>query len=201
MFVAYFLWDAYHYGMQHFGVLSLYRRARRSRMQRRVDKWLCLVLTTVIGMIVLRKGLPMLPWLAHIQPRLLPAVRWFLPHIQQVGLFVVLGFLSVNHSTAAIGISSHVMANQHGRSPWLFAALLLVAGAVVLSLMFYASGLTMGITMAVMALRLGLGFVHFLYDRWVYKFSDPAVRASIGLAFSVVEQSPQLFRSEERAHA
>jgi hypothetical protein len=29
-------------------------------------------------------------------------------------------------------------------------------------------------------LRIGLGFVHFLYDRWVYKLSDPQVRAIIG---------------------
>ena len=28
--------------------------------------------------------------------------------------------------------------------------------------------------------RFGLGFVHFLYDRWLYKFSDPEVGATIG---------------------
>jgi hypothetical protein len=193
MLVVYFFWNAYHFGMQHFGILSLYRRGRRSRAQRRVDIWLCLFLTTVLGMIVLPKGLPALLWFLRIPP-------WQL-HIQEISLFVVAGFLSVNHSTAAIGISSHVMASQHGRSPWLFAILLLVAGAVVLWVMFYAPRFTFHVTMTALALRVGLGFVHFLYDRWVYKFSDPAVRASIGLAFAVVKQSPQLFRSEERAHA
>jgi hypothetical protein len=28
--------------------------------------------------------------------------------------------------------------------------------------------------------RLGLGFVHFLYDRRIYRFSDPMVGATIG---------------------
>ena len=28
--------------------------------------------------------------------------------------------------------------------------------------------------------RMGLGFVHFLYDRWVWKLRDPLVRATIG---------------------
>jgi hypothetical protein len=28
--------------------------------------------------------------------------------------------------------------------------------------------------------RIGLGFVHFLYDRWLWKLSDPRVRATIG---------------------
>jgi hypothetical protein len=37
--------------------------------------------------------------------------------------------------------------------------------------------------MTAVALRTGLGFVHFLYDRWVYRFGDPAVRAIVGSAF------------------
>jgi hypothetical protein len=32
----------------------------------------------------------------------------------------------------------------------------------------------------VICARMGLGFVHFLYDRWIWKLSDPQVRATIG---------------------
>jgi hypothetical protein len=103
-----------------------------------------------------------------VMPRLL--------HIPQVSLFV-LGFFVFNHSLAAIGISSHVLAKRHGLSPWLFAALLLIVGAILFWLLFYAPGRIM---MTAIALRLGLGFVHFLYDRWVYKLSDPKVRAIVG---------------------
>jgi hypothetical protein len=35
-------------------------------------------------------------------------------------------------------------------------------------------------TVTAVGFRLGLGFVHFLYDRWLYKLSDPPVRATIG---------------------
>jgi hypothetical protein len=160
MFVVYFFWNAYHFGMQHFGILSLYRRGRRSRTQRRVDMWLCLGLTTVLGMILL--------------PRIV--------HIQQVAMFAI-GFFAFNHSMAAIGISSHVLARRHGLSPWLFVALLLAAGAIVFWLLFYAPGFSIRVTMTALALRIGLGFVHFLYDRWVYKLSDPKVRAIMGPAF------------------
>jgi hypothetical protein len=193
MLVVYFFWNAYHFGMQHFGILSLYRRGRRSRTQRRVDMWLCLFLTTVLGMIVLPKGLPALLWFLRIPP-------WQL-HLQQISLFVVVGFLSINHSMAAIGISSHVMASQHGRSPWLFAIVLLAIGAVVLWVMFYAPGFTIHVTMTALALRLGLGFVHFLYDRWIYKLSDPAVRAIIWPTFSAAEKAPRASRLKERAYA
>jgi hypothetical protein len=102
-------------------------------------------------------------------------------HIQQVAMFAI-GFFAFNHSLAAIGISSHVLARRHGLSPWLFAALLLAAGAVVFWLLFYAPGFSIRITMTALALRIGLGFVHFLYDRWVYKLSDPKVRAIVGPA-------------------
>jgi hypothetical protein len=156
MFVIYFFWNAYHFGMQNFGVVSLYRRMRRSRAQRRLDKWVC-VIATFIGMIVI--------------PRLL--------HIPQVNLFV-LGFFAFNHSLTAIGISSHVLANNHARSPWLFAAALIIAGAIAFWLLFCAPGFATRVTMTILALRIGLGFVHFLYDRWVYKLSDPQVRAIIG---------------------
>ncbi len=37
----------------------------------------------------------------------------------------------------------------------------------------------------IVSARMGLGFVHFLYSRWVWKFSDPVVRATIGKGLGV----------------
>jgi hypothetical protein len=39
---------------------------------------------------------------------------------------------------------------------------------------------TLSITTVVIASRVSLGFVESLYDRWIWKFSDPEVRATIG---------------------
>lgn len=46
-------------------------------------------------------------------------------------------------------------------------------------------------TVATVGFRLGLGFVHFLYDRWIYKLSNPQVRATIGR---------DIFRRSHRSH-
>jgi hypothetical protein len=67
--------------------------------------------------------------------------------------------------------------------------------------MFYAPGFTIHVTMTALALRVGLGFVHFLYDGWIYKLSDPAVRAIIWPAFSAAEKAPQAPQLKERAYA
>jgi hypothetical protein len=159
MLVLYFLWDAYHFGMQNFGLLSLYRRMQRSYRQRFVDKWACFA-ATILGMLVI--------------PRLL--------HIPYLSLFVF-GFFMWNHSLTAIGVSSHVLGNHHARSPWLFASALIIAGAIGFWLMFCAPGFALRVTMTAIGLRVGLGFVHFLYDRWVYKLSDAKVRSTIGRNF------------------
>jgi hypothetical protein len=49
-------------------------------------------------------------------------------------------------------------------------------GAIAFWLLFCAPGFAMRVMMTIVALRIGLGFVHFLYDRWVYRLSDPQVR-------------------------
>ena len=92
----------------------------------------------------------------------------------------------------AIGLSSHVHARD--RSAVVFSAALIGFGTIVFALLFIAlpfCGLysTSGpaplpwwvrATIPAVSLRLGLGFVHFLYDRWLWKLSDPMVRAMIG---------------------
>jgi hypothetical protein len=42
--------------------------------------------------------------------------------------------------------------------------------------------LTLWLTAWAVGFRIGLGFVHFRHDRWIYKFSDPIVRGTIGKA-------------------
>jgi hypothetical protein len=76
----------------------------------------------------------------------------------------------------------------------LFSAGLIVAGTAVFGLLFVVLPFTVTYstsgpaplpwwiraTIPAVSLRLGLGFVHFLYDRWLWQFSDPRVRATIG---------------------
>ena len=38
----------------------------------------------------------------------------------------------------------------------------------------------LGLVIVLVGMRWGVGFVHFLYSRWVWKLSDPQVRATIG---------------------
>ena len=84
----------------------------------------------------------------------------------------------------------HRTAHAHGPTSSLpFAFGLTIAGAAVFCLLFVSlsalptygfSVEVLHFTVTVVGLRLGLGFVHFLYDRWIYKLSDPRVRATIG---------------------
>jgi hypothetical protein len=89
--------------------------------------------------------------------------------------------VAMNHWLVAIGLSSHVYSRHTRRSATIFALGLMVVGLfifVALFVSFYP--ITLRFTATAVGLRLGLGFVHFLYDRWVYKFSDAKVRATIG---------------------
>jgi hypothetical protein len=100
----------------------------------------------------------------------------------------------MNHWLVAIGLSSHVYANHQNRSPNAVAAVLVGIGTLIFGLLFVVlpfSGIpsTSGTaplpwwiraTMPEVSLRLGLGFVHFLYDRWLWHLSDPEVRKAIG---------------------
>jgi hypothetical protein len=98
---------------------------------------------------------------------------------------------SLNHWLVAIGLSSHVYAGRRfpgGRPPWravargwAFAlAMLMVGAAGYLWLIPTPGGTLLRAIPIVVSARLGLGLVHFVYDRWVWKLSDPRVRATIG---------------------
>jgi hypothetical protein len=107
--------------------------------------------------------------------------------------FAIIG---LNHWLVAIGLASHVYANHKGKSPWPFALAVMAAGFVLFCLLFvdFRKLPTVGLTTAglyftvtAVGFRLGLGFVHFLYDRWLYKLSDPQVRVTIGRDMFVLD--------------
>jgi len=115
--------------------------------------------------------------------------------------FAIIG---MNHWMVAIGLASHVHANQRGSSSAApFVLGLMVAGAVLFSLLFVNlaalghgfSGAALQFSTVIVGLRLGLGFVHFLYDRWLYKFSDPEARATIGGDVFLPRHSPLRFET------
>jgi hypothetical protein len=92
---------------------------------------------------------------------------------------------SVNHWVVAIGLSSHVYSARCLRfrtGAWLYTLAMLMAGAIgFLWLIPTPNGTLLRVVIpVVVSARLGFGFVHFLYDRWVWKMADPRVRATIG---------------------
>jgi hypothetical protein len=93
--------------------------------------------------------------------------------------FLMLGTFSVNHWVVDLGLSARVM--QRG---WLFLLAMLAIGAVGFVWMVPTSdGMMIRLIPVVIALRLWAGITHFYpYSRWVWKLSDPQVRATIGAA-------------------
>jgi hypothetical protein len=90
---------------------------------------------------------------------------------------LMMGIFSVNHWTVDIGLSSRII----GQRGWVLAGGVLLAGAVGFMWMIPTStGMMIRVIPLVICSRLWLGFVHFLYSRWVWKLSDPDVRATIG---------------------
>jgi len=51
---------------------------------------------------------------------------------------------------------------------------------------------------AVLSLRFGLSFVHFLYDRHIWKMGDPDIRAIIGPAFAPPAVGQSFARNQPR---
>jgi hypothetical protein len=207
MVSVYWWWNVYHFGMQNFGVLAMCRTGRSAQRRRlfRVGRWdvlrprpaavLCLAVTA-FGMVILPK----------------------LVHSPELGiLFYCLFF--VNHWVVAIGLPSHVESVLDRSRPrlhaWGFALGVLLLGTVgfvwsapawVWRAWGYAIpaqapdyALVSHVVPVVLSLRFGLSFVHFLYDRNIWRMSDPEVRAIIGPAFAprtvglrVVPSQPRL---------
>jgi hypothetical protein len=180
LFPLYFSWNAFHFGAQVFGFTSLYRRGWSSARQRAVYKW-GLVVATIIGLEIVKIivfGFEATGHVYHINGHDVVGVpkSWHLP---MIGMFV-LGLLAFGHSLQAIGISSHILASHYQRTPWIFVAIILLTGGAGFFMLFHTPEFVMRVTMTAVGFRLGLAFVHFLYESWIYKLSDPQVRAAIG---------------------
>jgi len=89
----------------------------------------------------------------------------------------LVGFLvGVVHWLTDIGLSS--AASRYAPA---FIAVLLVGGlAGFIWLIPTDHGVKRRSVELIVTARMGLGFVHFLYSRWVWQFSNPVVRSTIG---------------------
>lgn len=193
MVAIYWWWNIYHFGMQNFGVLALCRQGRGARPRRallEVGRWqirwprpaaiACLALTA-FGMAILPK----------------------LPHSDEVGI-IAYSALYVNHWVVAVGLPAHVEASLAPSRPRLRAfgfvlGVLLLGGVGFVwtapAWLWRAWGyaipahepdfmLVNHVVPVLLSLRFGLSFVHFLYDRAIWKMSDPEVRAILAPALA-----------------
>jgi len=207
MVSVYWWWNVYHFGMQNFGVLSMCRTGRSVQPRRRLFSVgerqilrprpaaiLCLAITA-FGMVVLPK----------------------LVHAPTLGV-VFYSIFFVNHWIVAIGLPSHVEAALDTSWPrvraWGFAVGVLLLGGIGFiwsapAWVWRAWGypipvqapdyaLISHVVPVVLSLRFGLSFVHFLYDRNIWKMSDPEVRAIIGPAFAPRTIGLRLARNQPR---
>jgi hypothetical protein len=143
---VYGTWNIYHFGMQNFGVSSLYWRGRRQ-----MRKWLCLGATAA--------GMGLLPLLTS---------DWRVTAL-------CTGILSFNHWLVDIGLSSRV-----ARWHWGFIAAVLAIG--VTWLLLRNGPLSVRLVPQIIAIRMGIGMVHFIYSARIWKLSDPQIRAAMPIA-------------------
>jgi hypothetical protein len=141
---VYWAWNIYHFGMQNFGVTSLYWRPNRE-----LRKWACLGLTAF--------GMGVVPYLTHNL---------------QISM-LCMGIFGFNHWLTDIGLSSRV-----ARWHWGFIAMVPLIG--VAWLLLRNGPLSVHLVPQILAIRAGIGMIHFVYSARIWKFSDPQVRAAIG---------------------
>lgn len=207
--VLYFLWNGFHFGMQNFGVMSIYR-VKSGSGQRRTDMIYCLGIQAAsmlwaysrilhldrghMETFYIGAGLLGIVAMLMLETRWSPRIVFILADAAGLMLFLQAGLWgfaiwSVNHWLVAIGLSSHVYAVDRRRSAAPFIVGLLLASIGVFWLIFGA-GLNLAAifdpkfvvrtTMIAMSVRYGVAFTHFLYDRWLWQFSNPEVRATVG---------------------
>jgi hypothetical protein len=91
-----------------------------------------------------------------------------------------IGIVSMNHWLVAIGLAGHASGL---RRPGYFALTVIAVGIILFCALFPEVrhlDVPRQVAATAIAFRLALGIIHFLYDRWVWKFGDPQVRATIG---------------------
>lgn len=171
--------NLYHFGMQNFGVWRLWSNTNGRGQGARLDN--C------------RRDFYAGNWRIASHDR---AVRWVQLTIVAGGtvavyltlprlfhdpwvFFLLTGIVSVNHWVVDLGLSCRV-AKRGG----VFIAGVLAAGLVgFVWVVPTPGGMMIRIIPVIICARLGLGFVHFLYSRWVWRLSDPLVRGTIGRSF------------------
>ena len=145
--ISYIWWDAWHFGSQHFGVVSLlgWRSAPR-----RVRQAIIIIPTMAIMLF---------PWLLY----------------STVVMMMVLAVMNLAHWLVDIGLTV-------GRFKHIGMVALIGALLVVGPLGFFFKGVSTNPTLCVndlactiqwsvpllLSLRWGIGFVHFLYSKWVW---------------------------------
>jgi hypothetical protein len=152
----YAVWDLYHGGAQNFGIWCLYRRRSVQGWQ----KW-AILLTFVLFQVIISHAVP--EWSRN----------------RTIFLFIF-GLIAFNHSLAAIGLCAHVHGRHWGVSPCYFAGAMLLLGFVGSFALLFGLRHSLFVATFAVALRASLGIWHFLQDRWIWRMSDPQVRAAIG---------------------
>jgi len=203
----YWWWNVYHFGMQNFGVLSMCRTGRTAPPRREMfamGTWRVLrprpaaifcIAVTAFGMVILPK----------------------LVHSPELGVIFYCIFF-VNHWVVAIGLPGHVETAIDGSWPqlraWGFVLGVLLLGGIGFiwsapAWVWRAWGysipaqapdyaLISHVVPVVLSLRFGLSFVHFLYDRHIWKMSDPEIRAILGPAFGMRMVPVRLVQNQAR---
>jgi hypothetical protein len=94
--------------------------------------------------------------------------------------------LDFNHWLTDIGLSSKV-----SRWWWVFFAGVMTLGCIGFAYQVPRADRTLTLFVPlIIKLRCGVGIWHFLYSRWVWKLSDPQVRAIIGEDIFLSRHSP-----------
>jgi hypothetical protein len=154
---TYLLFNAVHFGLQNFGVLSLYKRNRqRDQVERAADMQLCIGLTFA--------GTFLLP-------------VW---HLSDFTVIAIGMAFSVHHRFVEIALT-----NNASRNSW-FPLVLVTLGLAGFLIyiptdhghIYQSYGGTL--LAPVGSFAIGISFVHLIYDRWVWKFSRRNVRETIG---------------------
>ncbi len=160
--------------MQDFGVWRLWRKRNDTQGKSILDNWVRAVFgrdwaTTNRDRVVRRAQAAICLALVIF----FVEVMRHITHSLWVMLFVT-GLVSVNHWVVDLGLSIRV-------ARWWFFPGVLVLGLLGFAWMVPSSnGQMIRMIPWLICARLGLGFVHFLYSRWVWQFSNPQVRDSIG---------------------
>lgn len=176
--ILYALWNPWHFAMQDFGVLSIYRAKVKSG-RRLVDLWFCYLMQIVPAALFLSHlageetakdiclclGLAAAVVMLSIESALTPRIALILTNAAGICLIAwsplwYLGIWQLNHWLAAVGLSGAIWGRHIKRRSGLFVAALVGVGTTLLwlfSLGFVGIGL-----------RLGCFFWHSLQDRWDY---------------------------------